>query len=143
MSCNIREGLLGCIDKILDIRDEMGALLAETHFVLRTWSGERPGDGTFTDIVTRLEPQPASIADLSHDIRLGQGGAYKQGDLLLKGISQNTYTEPDLLTQTHKKNVEKFIKVGDHYYVTVNIKKNLVTWDVQIRKILQDESERS
>lgn len=138
---NLRKSLLNCVDKILDIRENLGALLAETYFVTRTWSGERPGDGSYSDSITKVEPQP-NIKDLSHDIRLMEGGAYKQGVLLLTGFSQNQYTEEDLRTQTDSKNVEKFIKVGDHYYSTIHVRQKLVTWNVQVRKVLQDESNR-
>ena len=130
-----------CVDKILGTREALGALRAETYFVTRTWSGERPGDGTFSDSITKVEPQPG-IKDLSHDIRLQEGGAIKQGDLLLTGFSQNQYTEDDLKTQTNSRNIEKFLKVGEHYYSTIHVKQNLITWDIQVRKILQDESNR-
>lgn len=138
---NIRTSLLGCVDKMLGVREGMGADLAKVDLITRTWSGERPGDGTFTDTVTRMDPLPG-IKDFSHDVRVTRGGAVKQGDLILTSISQNAYPdEATLRTDTGVRNVEKFLKVGDHYYRTIHVKKRLVTWDVHVRKVNVDETE--
>ena len=92
MSCSsIRANLGHCIDKILGIREQIGAQLADVDLVERTWSGKRQGDGTFTDVVTRLSPAP-EIVDYSHNIRTSEAGAVKSGDLILRGISPK-YTE--------------------------------------------------
>lgn len=139
--CNIRESLLGCVDDILGIRDCIGAALASVTIVTRTWTGKRVGDGTFTDTSTPLSPTP-EIKDYSHDLRLQQAGTYKQGDLLLRGISRNQYpTEALFRTDTGLKTVEKFIKVGSNYYRTIFVKENLLTWDIQVRKVAQDETQ--
>lgn len=138
---DIKASFGDCIDEILGIRDCIGAALAPVSIVTRTWSGTRPGDGTLTDVTVLLTPTPM-IKDYSHDIRLQQGGAYKQGDLILKGVSKNSYPlERTLRTDTGIKNVEKFIKVGSNFYRTINIKENLVTWDIQVRKVAQDETQ--
>lgn len=138
---DIKTGLLDCVDEILGIRDCIGAALAPVSFVTRSWSGARVGDGEFSDDETEMKPTPM-IKDYSHDIRLQQGGAYKQGDLILKGISKNLYKlESDLRTDTGEKTVEKFIKVGSNYYRTIQVKENLVTWDIQVRKVAQDETQ--
>lgn len=138
---DIKKSFGDCIDEILSIRDCIGAALAPVSFITRSWSGARVGEGEFSDEETDLKPTP-QIVDYSHDIRLQQGGTYKQGDLMLKGISKNSYAEESLLrTDTGIKNVEKFIKVGSNFYRTINIKENLVTWDIQVRKIAQDETQ--
>lgn len=141
MSCSsIRANLGHCIDKILGIREQIGAQLADVDLVERTWSGKRQGDGTFTDVVTRLSPAP-EIVDYSHNIRTSEAGAVKSGDLILRGISPK-YTEDQLKTQTDSKSKERFYKLGTNYYTCVNVRERLVTWDVHIRKISQDETER-
>lgn len=138
---DIKAGLLDCLDDILSIRDCIGANLAECKIVTRTWSGQRVGDGSFEDAEEELKPTP-QIKDYSHDLRLQQAGTYKQGDLILRGISKNAYPEETILrTDTGNKQVEKFIKVGANYYRTIQIKENLVTWDIQVRKVAQDETQ--
>lgn len=140
MSGNLRASLSGCIDKILGIREGIGAQLSYVDIVERTWSGQRQGDGTFTDVLTRIMPTPG-IMDYSHNVNITEAGAVKSGDLILKGISPK-YTESQLKTITNTKNKEKFYKLGKHYYTCVNVVEKLVTWDVQIRKVSQDETER-
>lgn len=141
MSCgNLRASLSDCIDKILGIREQIGAQLADVDIVERTWSGQRQGDGSYTDVVTKLVPAP-EIVDYSHNIRTSEAGAIKSGDLILRGISPK-YTEDQLKTQTNAKNKEKFYKLGKHYYNCVHVRERLVTWDVHLRKISEDETER-
>lgn len=143
MSGNLRENLAGCIDKVLEVRENIGAQLADVFFVTRTWTGRRPGDGTFTDVTEQMKPTPC-IKDFSHDIRLQAGGNYKAGDLLLTSISRNKFPdESKLLTTTSVGNVVKFIKVGPHFYRTISVKENFVTWDIHVRKTRQDQTERS
>ena len=142
MSCNLRDALKDCSDAILDIRGDVGAQLADVWLITRTWSGERVGDGTFSDSIQKMSPVP-EIVDYSHDLRLQENGTYKSGDLILKGVSLKNYQERDLRTDTGNRKVEKFIKVGDHYYRTIHIKEKFITWDVHVRKVAQDETERS
>jgi len=143
VSGNLRENLTGCIDKVLEVREKLGAQKADVFFITRTWTGRRPGDGTFKDVSKQMKPTP-SIKDFSHDIRLQAGGNYKAGDLLLIGISRNQFPdESKLLTTTGVSNITKFIKVGPHFYRTITIKENFVTWDIHVRKTRQDQTERS
>lgn len=141
MSCgNLRASLGNCIDKILGVREQIGAQLADVEIVTRTWTGKRPGDGTFSDSILKVSPAP-EIVDYSHNIRVSEVGAVKSGDLILRSISPK-YTEDELKTITTEKNIEKFYKLGKHYYTCIHIKEKLVTWDVHIRKISEDETER-
>lgn len=119
----------------------MGAQLADIWFITRTWTGKRIGEGQFTDAITKVFPLP-QIKDFSHDIRITAGGAVQQGDLILVGLSRNQYPNMTVLrTDTGIANIEKMIKVGDHFYRVIHIKEKLVTWDIHVRKILQDETE--
>lgn len=138
---DIKDCLLDSLDCVLSVREDMGAQLADSFLITRTWSGSRVGDGTFKDTSTPLSPAP-EIVDLSHDLRVQMNGTYKSGDLILKSISQKKYSEDDLRTDTGVKNVEKFIKVGPHFYRTVHVRQRLVTWDLHITKVSQDETER-
>lgn len=142
MSCgNLRQSLMGCVDKILGVREDIGAQLADVYLIERSWAGERPGDGSFIDVSVRLSPTPG-IVDYSHSVTISESGAYKSGDIILKNISRNQWAEGQLLTVTDAKNVERFYKVGNHYYTCIHIKENFLTWDVHLRKIVQDETER-
>jgi hypothetical protein len=138
----IRDSILGCSDKILGIREQIGAQINDVYLITRTWSGERVGDGSFSDKREKISPTP-QIVDYSHNIRVTDIGSVKAGDLLLKGISINKYPdELTLRTDTGNKRIEKLYNIGKHFYRSINIKENLITWDLQVRKILQDETER-
>lgn len=138
----MRSSLAGCIDSVLSIRECMGAQLSDVHLITRTWSGERVGDGIFSDEVVKMSPTP-KIKDYSHDIRVSEAGAVKQGDLILVGISRNSYPDEKLLrTEVDSIKQEKMIKVGRHFYRTIHVREKLVTWDLHIRKIGQDETEK-
>lgn len=140
-NCDMRAGLLDCVDEILGVRDCLGLNLADCYIVTRTWTGERPGDGTFTDVSTQILPSP-SVADYSHNVRTTEASTVKSGDLILGNISRNKFPDELVLrTDTLLQNVEKFIKVGRHYYRTIHIKEELLTWAVHVRKILMDETE--
>lgn len=141
MSCNLRESLLKCSDKILSVRQDMGAQLADVYLITRTWTGERVGEGDFTDESVKMDPTP-SIMDFSHDVRVTEAGAVKAGDLILTGVSLNKYPdEATLRTQTTAKNVQKMYKINSHYYHVVRIVERFLTWDIQLRKIRVDETE--
>ena len=140
MSGNLRENLKGCIDKVLGIREQIGAQLADVYIIERTWSGQRQGDGSFTDVELKISPAP-QIVDYSHNVRVSSAGAIKSGDLILRGVSPK-YTEEQLKTQVDERNKERFYRLGTSYYTCIHIKENLVTWDIQIRKVSQDETER-
>ena len=137
---SLKDCLGTSLDCILGIRDDIGADIQPVYLVTRTWSGDRVGDGYFTDEECKI-PTP-EIVDLSHDVRVQRGGAYKSGDLILKTINKATYTEEALRTDTGEDDIEKFIKVGQHYYRTVHIKEKFLTYDIHITKVAQDETER-
>lgn len=140
--CDIKAGLLDCLDSVLGVRDCIGANLADMYIITRKWTGKRVGDGKYTEEAVTMKPTP-QIKDYGHDIRIGQAGAMKQGDLILVGISKNKFPEESTLrTDTGIKNVEKLWKIGDHYYRVKHIKSNLVTWDVHVTKVLKDENEK-
>lgn len=138
----LRECLLKGIDCVLSVREDMGAQIHDVYLIDRRWSGERVGDGQFSDSLEKISPTP-SIKDYSHDVRVTNVGAVKAGDLIVTGISRNKYPdELRLRTDTEDRNHEKLYKVGKHFYTLVHIKENLVTWDIHLRKKRLDESER-
>lgn len=148
MKCNIRESLLDCVDDILSVREDMGAQIEDVYLIKRTWDQERAGEGDFKDDEEKVEPTPG-IIDVSHDVRVTEGGAIKSGDLILTGISRNRYPKEDTIRtslsndEAEQRNIEKFYRIGKHFYRVIHVKKNLLTWDVHVRKVSQDERERN
>ena len=133
MSTDLRESLKGCVDKALEIRDNIGAKLHSVYFITRTWSGEDIGDGTESVVKTLMAPSPR-IVDYGMDKRLQSGSNIRQGDLILQGISFNKYSLNDLHTQTQVRNIEKFYEINSEYYEVIHVKEKFVTWEVHLRK---------
>lgn len=131
-------GLVGSlrknVDAILGIRDSIGAILKPVAIVTRTWTGTRVGDGDAHDSVDCLRPTP-QIVEIGNDIRLQEGGAVKQGDNLVKGISRESYPlESDVDCTTNDPLVEKFYLLGETLYAVINVKERYLTWDVLLRE---------
>jgi hypothetical protein len=128
------DSLLPNIDTVLGVRDSIGAQLHNVYMITRRWSGGRPGEGLASDSTQQLQPTP-QIFEYGHDIRLTEGGAVKQGDIVLKSISKNTYTDKDLSGRTDDKATERFYRIKERLYEVINIKERFVTWEVQLRKL--------
>lgn len=122
------------IDSILGVRDDLGAVLKTVYFVTRTWSGTQAGEGTASDLAIQMLPSPG-IRDFNHDIRLREGGAIKQGDILLTNVSGNSYSEDQLDGSSPSTNIEKLFKVGGVMYQPISVRQKYVTWEVQLRRL--------
>jgi hypothetical protein len=123
------------LDKVLSLRDKTGAVLAPVFLVTRTWSGTDPGDGVMTEERRELRPSPR-IVDYSHSTRLLEGGAVRQGDLILKAISKVTY--PDRATidgSSTAHNVEKFYDIGGELHLVISVTQKHLWWNVQVRRV--------
>lgn len=126
-------------DKILGIRDKIGAVLKPVSIVSRTWSGIQVGEGEPVDSVVRLLPSPR-VVDFTHDLRIQPGGSVQQGDILLKGISKESHPKQSELDGTSdKKNVEKFYLVGERLYQAISVREKYLTWNVQVRELSHQE----
>jgi hypothetical protein len=130
----IIDSLLPAIDSILGVRDSAGAAISPVYLVTRTWSGSEVGEGTATDVDTRMLPTPG-LKNFSQNINLREGGAVKSGDIILKSVSKNSYTLADLDGSSPSGNVEKFYLVGTKLYQVINVLESYVTWDVQLREL--------
>ncbi len=118
-----------------EARDDIGAIKAEVYLMTRTWSGDRIGDGTASEVKVRFLPTP-NIVDLSHDMRLSESGVIKQGDIILKSISKLSYpNENDIDCIVTDKITEKFFEVGGYLYKVVHVKSNYHAWNVHIRRL--------
>lgn len=129
------DDLTSVADDILGVRDTIGAAIHDVYIVTRTWSGAEPGDGTPTDVVAQMTPTPA-IQDLAHNFKLLEAGRYKQGDLILKNISKQSYPTMDgVRLKSTNKAVEKFYRVNGELYTVIHVRESYITWDVHIRKV--------
>ena len=126
---------MGCIDSVLKVREDVGAVIQPCSIVTRTWTGRTVGDGIAEDEIDDIRPSPG-IVDLSHDVRLMEGGSIKQGDLILTHISKNRYNREDIDGTTDGKNIERFIKVGDYHYNIIHVKEDHLTWNIHVRRHL-------
>ncbi len=123
------------INGTLGLRDSLGVGLKSVSIVTRTWSGAEIGSGTPTDVTVAMSPSPR-IVDYSHDLRITEGGAVKQGDILLKMISKQSYPlVTDVDASTTQANVEKFYNVGGKLYRVVKVREKHVTWNVLLRPL--------
>ena len=139
--CGVLDGLKDCLDDVLSIPGDLGLRLHQVFQVTRTWQGPMVGDGSFTDEVVEVLPQPG-IKDFTHSVRVLEGGSIKQGDLILTGVSKNAYPEESDVDLKSADHVEKFYRVGCNDYRVVSVKENLLTWDIQVRR-LSDQTRRS
>ncbi len=122
------------LDDILAIREQLGADLAKVSLVTRTWSGTEIGDGDYIDVVEEMHPTPG-VVDLSHSWRVAQGGAFKQGDLILTMISKNKFPTVDLIDGSSPSElVQKFYLVNGFFYTVIKPTEKYVYWDVQVRR---------
>ena len=136
------------IDCILGIRDVLGAEIHKVFILKRTKSTIDPelggfdNDATITDEVERsILPSPR-IVDYSHSVRLKEGGAIKQGDLILKMISKNKFDKADIdcsLLSGEGENIERYYYINDELYNVIAITESHCWWNVQIRKVSDSE----
>ena len=133
MACNLKEALAKCIDEVLEVRENIGADLHRVSLVERKWSGEHIGDGRYKDSITQIRPTPG-IKEFAHDIRLLEGGAIQQGDILITSISKNRFNRDFLSVQDTDAAMEKFYLIDDREYRIVNITEHLVTWNILVRQ---------
>lgn len=133
MSGSIVADLRANVNDILGIRDDIGAAKKEVFLVTRTWTGGELGSGDYSDVSARMLPSPR-VVEYKHDLRLKEGGAVQQGDILLKQISQQTYPNQSDLDGTQcKKNVELFYDVGGKIYRPIAVTEKHLTWTVLLR----------
>lgn len=128
-------GVLANVNSILGLRDSLGAALKDVYLVTRTWSGTELGDGTATDTKVKMVPSPR-VVEFKHDTRIVEGGAIKQGDILLKMVSKQTYpTETMVDGKSDIDNVENLYEVGGVLYRVINVKEKHVTWSILLRRL--------
>lgn len=135
------DSLLPSLNDILSVRDCIGAVIKPVSFLTRTWFTDSgltiaaaAPEGFAKDATVRLLPSPA-MKDYSQDIRLREGGAVKQGDIILTAISKASYVVTDLDASPLGANIERFYLVGTKLYQVINVTEQLLTWKVQLREL--------
>lgn len=132
---NLRHCLSKCIESALSIRENLDVQLKDVSIVRRTWTGDRVGEGHFTDSAELIRPKPA-IRDLSHNIRLTEGGAIKSGDIIVEKISKSNYLSESMIDgRTDSDSCEVFYDLDGVLYTVISVVEHLYWWDVQIRRL--------
>lgn len=131
-------------DKLLSIREKVGAELVRVFILTRSWSGGRPNDGELHEELEEIRPTPG-VKDFSHDVRLQEGAGVQQGDIVLRSISKSTFqTEEPLDTRTEEHGVEKYYLLLNRqneqkFYTVVSIREKHLSWNVQIRRVSNED----
>ena len=134
---NVVAGIRANVNDILSIRDSIGAALKVVNIVTRTWSGTELGEGDMSESKVRVLPSP-HVVQYTNDLRLLQGGAVQQGDVMLKAVSQQSFpTQTDVDCSSELPNVEKFYELDGILYRVIAVTQKHVTWQVLLRRVGQ------
>ena len=131
---NIVSDILSCTDEILGLRDDLGAIKHLVYILTRTWSGTELGNGTATDSIEQILPTPY-LVDYSHSLKIREGGKIKEGDIVLKMLSKQTYTDENMIDcSVDNKTTEKYYYINGRLYTVISVTSDYVYWNVHIRK---------
>lgn len=137
---SIVDDIKSCTDDILGIRDDLGALKHPIYILTRTWSGQEIGDGTAVDTTAQILPTPY-LVDYSHSIKIREGGAIREGDILLKMISKQSYpNESDIDCTTATTKIEKFYYIDGKMYEVISVTSEYVYWNVHLRRTAKQKT---
>lgn len=126
--------LIPNIDLVLGIRDDLGVALKVVNIVTRTWTGEQCGEGEMSETRVRMLPSPR-VVEFKNDLRVREGGAVKAGDVQLKMVSKESYSQTDLDFSNVSGPVEKFFELGSDLYRPIGLTEKHVCWSVLLRRI--------
>jgi hypothetical protein len=134
---SIVQDILSITDDILGLRDDLGATKHLVYLFTRTWPATK-GVGIPVDAEVQVLPTPF-LQDYSQDLRAREGGNVRQGDIIIKHISKQSYPTEDLVdcSVVDAKKVEKYYKINNRLYEVINVKEDYVYWNVQVRKTLK------
>jgi len=137
---SIVDDIKSCTDDILGIRDDLGALKHPIYILTRTWDGQEIGDGTAVDNTAQILPTPY-LVDYSHSIKIREGGAIREGDIVLKMISKQSYpNESDIDCTTATAKIEKFYYIDGKMYEVVSVTSEYVYWNVHLRRTAKQKT---
>jgi hypothetical protein len=115
MSDNLVDSLVpDVIDGLREsLYQEFGVRAYRVYRVIRTWTGDAPGEGTYTDEAAELRPQPRVLEWTALQRRMAACGIQDLGDVVLEEVSLQ-YTEPQLTARgTLSDNQQAFIAIGE------------------------------
>lgn len=120
---------------ILGVRDAVGAAIHKVYIITRTWGSGEVGNGTPVDTVALVKPSPG-LKNLDHDFREMAAGAAQVGDIILTGLSKQTYTQRSQIAfDDLTEGVEKFYRLDGKLYSVVSVVESYITWNVHIRRV--------
>lgn len=133
---SIVEDVLSITDDILGLRDELGAIKEPVYLLTRKWT-EKKGVGLYSDMTETIFPTPY-LVDYSHKLSVKEGGAIRQGDIILKHISKQRYPKEELIDcSVSDEKTEKWYKIGNRLYEVISVTQDYVYWNVQLRKTIK------
>jgi hypothetical protein len=145
---NLVDSLLGTVDDLRgSLNTDMGTRQWRVYVVRRVWSGERRGEGTSSDTLTELTPQPlVGPNDLFYTS--SAAGLEEDGNVTLSEVSL-TYTE-DELNPSAAANEDVFYllrdahgqSIADRYFTVSEPPKpdrvNTIGWIVRLKQATVD-----
>ena len=134
------DDIRGNADEILSLRDQIGAVKKPVYIYTRVWATTK-GVGDSAETFTQVLPSPR-IVEFQHDLRVREGGNVRQGDIMLKNISQESYPdEVNVDCSTDSDLLEKYYCIDGWLYEVVSVNRKYVTWNVLIRKTSKNRVE--
>ena len=133
------ESLRESINPILEVRDFLGAEKHKSYIMTRKWSGQIVGEGVASDSIEMIVPSP-SITDVTFNHKIREGGKVREGDLMLKMVSKQTFSTRDLIDgTTSSESEEKFYFINREVFQVVQVTEDHLWWNVTVRKNLSDK----
>lgn len=122
------------IDDVLEVRDDLGAALAEVFLVTRTWDGGELGIGDCEELRVQMLPTPR-VVRLNYARKLQAGGETDSSDIRLKMVSRESYPErDDVDCSVDNQAEEKFYEVDGDLYRVIDVELRHVTWSITLRR---------
>lgn len=131
----IRDDLIPILDDIRrDVIDTaVGLRLDDVVIRRRSWSGRAPGQGTYTDLDTALDPRP-KVYDPSPRWKMAEPGRFEEGDQVVDKISL-TYTKEELEGGELPPATELYWLINDQAFRVISVEERFHAWRVHLRKM--------
>ena len=124
------------LNKVLSVRESVGADLKKCYFVTREWDGRDVGEGNLIiDNNEEITPTPRVVRVRQKSV-WKESGSVKEGDIVLTGISKESYPlEEHINGIAEKQNVDRLYKVGDSFFNVIDFTEKHLTWEVLLRPV--------
>jgi hypothetical protein len=135
---NLVQDILEIVDDILGIRDELGALKHPIYILTRNWEGQK-GLGTPTDTIEQVLPTP-NLVNFSLEQDPNEVGKVAQGQILLKMISKNKYTEKQINGSVdNPESQDRWYYINGQLYEVVSVTEEYVYFNVLLKKTVKNK----